>query len=231
MTIFTDGASKGNPGPGGWAAIIIDDEKVFELGGGEKNTTNNRMEIMAAMKALEATPNGADATIYTDSSYLINGITKWIMGWKRNGWITKAREEVLNRDLWEELHALTEFRNIKWEYVGGHVGIVGNERCDEIATGFADGKKLALYKGALKDYDRPNVLDVSHDLELVATKNSSSSRSKAPAYSYVSSIGGKTEVHKTWAECEKRVKGKRGARFKKALSPIEEQQIKKEFED
>ena len=101
LTIFTDGSSRGNPGPGGWAAVVIHGDKLQELGGGEANTTNNRMEITAAVRGLEKTKKGDEVTIYTDSSYLINGITKWIKGWKRNGWITKTKDEVLNRDLWE----------------------------------------------------------------------------------------------------------------------------------
>lgn len=229
ITIFTDGASKGNPGPGGWGAVVVDDGNVIELGGGEKNTTNNRMEIRAAIGGLKKTQDGSDVTLYTDSSYLINGITKWIRGWKRNGWITKAHEEVLNRDLWEELHELAEFRNVKWKYVGGHVGIKGNERCDEIATAFADGKKVKLYKGSLGDYPIKGILDISHDAGLMTAKKSSSSRSRAAAYSYVSMVNRKVQTHKTWAECEKRVKGVRGARFKKALSSGDEASIIKEF--
>lgn len=229
INIFTDGASRGNPGPGGWGAVVVDGDNVIEVGGAETNTTNNRMEIAASIGGLSVTHEGSDITIYTDSSYLINGITKWIQGWKRNGWITKAHEEVLNRDLWEKLHSLTEFRNIKWQYVGGHVGIAGNERCDEIATMMADEEDPKLFKGLLKDYDRPDILNISHDVGLAATKKSSSSRSKAAAYSYVSAIGGKIEVHKTWAECEKRVKGTKGARFKKALNAGEEAVLKEEF--
>ena len=116
ITIFTDGASKGNPGPGGWGAVVIDGDKVFESGGGEKDTTNNRMEIAAAIGGLGKTENGSDITLYTDSSYLINGITKWILGWKRNGWITKTKQEVLNRDLWEKLDDLVKWRKVKWQY-------------------------------------------------------------------------------------------------------------------
>src|SRR5438034_8828635 len=91
ITIFTDGASKGNPGPGGWGAVVVDGDQIIEVGGGEENTTNNRMEISAAIGGLKETQEGSDIKIYTDSSYLINGITKWIKGWKRNGWITKTR--------------------------------------------------------------------------------------------------------------------------------------------
>ncbi|HEX7724795.1 MAG TPA: ribonuclease H, partial [Candidatus Paceibacterota bacterium] len=143
MTIlFTDGSSRGNPGPGGWASVVIEGvgthATITEVGGFEADTTNNRMEIAAAIGGLSVTAAGTHATVHTDSSYLINGITKWINGWKRNGWMTKTKDEVLNRDLWEKLHELTSARKITWQYVGGHVGILGNERCDHIATAFAD---------------------------------------------------------------------------------------------
>jgi ribonuclease HI len=233
-TIFTDGSSRGNPGPGGWGALIVEEgaqARVRELGGGENDTTNNRMEIMAAIGGLKHSPKDSEAIINTDSSYLINGITKWVKGWKRNGWKTKTKDDVLNRDLWEELHELAEGRMIKWNYVGGHVGILGNERCDHIATAFADGMKIDLYDGPLSGYDLPNILDVSHDEMKAVAKKSSSSKSKAPAYSYVSSVGGVIETHRTWPECEKRVKGAKGARYKKAVSKEDETNIIASFAD
>ena len=179
----------------------------------------------------------AQVKIYTDSSYVINGITKWIHGWKRNGWKTKIRKDgvfndVLNKDLWMDLdEALNEIgpRNVSWEYVGGHVGIVGNERCDHIATDFADGMKVKLYKGPLANYDLPKILNVSHDSAKIKAKKSSSSRSKTPAYSYVSLVGGKIEIHHTWVECEKRVKGAKGARYKKSTDAMNEIEIVNEF--
>lgn len=229
--IFTDGASRGNPGPGGWGAVIVDGEKVVELGGREDRTTNNRMELTAAVKGLEESSADSAIKIYTDSSYLINGITKWVKGWKRNGWQTKAKEDVLNRDIWQELDELAQTRNIKWEYVGGHVGIVGNERCDVIATAFADNDEIKLYSGPLSGYEIKNITDVSHDAAKAATKSSSSSRSKAKAYSYISKVGGVIKTHASWAECERRVKGVRGARYKKSLDAHEEAKIIKEFEN
>jgi ribonuclease HI len=232
--IFTDGASRGNPGPGGWAAVVIDGEgasaTITEAGGFEADTTNNRMEISAAVGGLAKTHEGAHVLVYTDSSYLINGITKWIHGWKRNGWMTKAKDEVLNRDLWEKLHELVQARRVEWKYVGGHVGILGNERCDHIATAFADERDdVKLFNGKLADYDLPNILDISIDEAKATAKKSGSSRSKAAAYSYVSMVNGIVETHKTWAECEKRVKGAKGARYKKALNPVEEMEIMAEF--
>ncbi len=266
ITIFTDGSSRGNPGPGGWGAVIVahDDEienpkltpsgaglKIqneahsIELGGREENTTNNRMEMTAAIQALRKISNfqfpisnsskgGIDHTvvIYSDSSYLINGATKWLSAWKRGDWMTKAKKEVLNRDLWMELDEVMckiGMPNISWKYVGGHVGIAGNERCDEIATAFADEASPDLYEGPLSSYPVQNVLDVSHDEMRAVAKKSGSSRSGRPAYSYISRVDGKIETHRTWAECEKRVKGVSGARFKKSLDAEDESRIIAEF--
>ena len=227
--IFTDGSSRGNPGPGGWGSVIVDNDKVTELGGGENPTTNNRMEIMAAIGALENVTVKSGITVHTDSSYLINGITKWIHGWKNNGWRTKTKQDVLNKDLWMKLYNAIQGKKITWKYVGGHVGIVGNERCDHIATAFADSTKTKLYKGPFAGYDLPNILDISSDDSKLKAKKSDSSRSRAKAYSYISAIGGVIEVHHSWAECERRVKGKKGARYKKSISAEDEEEIIKEF--
>ncbi len=238
ITIFTDGSSRGNPGPGGWGSVIVQsgsaystaDTVVTELGGYEKMTTNNRMELTACMLGLSYVKGHLQkVTVFTDSSYVINGITKWIDGWKRNGWLTKTKDEVLNRDLWEKLDDVANGQKVEWKYVGGHIGIVGNERCDHIATDFADGVDVKLFNGPLGTYDLPNILDISFDDMRVAAKKSDSSRSRAKAYSYVSSLDGMIETHHTWADCEKRVKGKKGARFKKSLDPIDEKQIIAEF--
>ena len=236
-TIFTDGSSRGNPGPGGWACVVVKEQGggkidgvVVELGGYEKMTTNNKMELSAALNGIMHIEAGSTATVFTDSSYVVNGITKWIHGWKRNGWITKTKDEVLNRDLWEKIDAAMSGKKITWKYVGGHVGIVGNERCDHIATDFADGNKVELYSGPLANYDIPNILDISFDESKMAEKKSDSSRSKAKAYSYVSSVGGVIETHHTWAECEKRVKGTKGAKYRKSLSIGDEARVIKEFE-
>ena len=133
ITIFTDGSSRGNPGPGGWGSVVVTSDTVTELGSAEKHTTNNRMELMAATEGILHTPKHSGITVFTDSKYLINGITLWIKGWKNNGWITKTKDDVVNKDLWMKLDAAVKDRSVKWEYVGGHVGIIGNERCDHIA--------------------------------------------------------------------------------------------------
>ncbi len=238
ITIFTDGSSRGNPGPGGWGSVVVESRKlkvessetfVTELGGGEKHTTNNRMEIKAAIEGISHAPKGANILVNTDSSYVINGITKWIYGWKKNNWMTKAKEDVLNKDLWMRLDASMQSKKVEWKYVGGHIGILGNERCDHVATAFADGVKPKLYKGLLSQYDLPNILDISHNEVSLMKKKSSPSKSSAKAYSYVSMVSGVIETHKTWAECEKRVKGTKGAKYKKSFSEEDEAQIIDEF--
>ena len=151
-TIYTDGSSKGNPGPGGWAAIIFDGENVKEIGGGEERTTNNRMEMMAAIEALKNIPENIEVEVHSDSTYLINGITDWIKNWQKNNWRTKDKREVLNKDLWEELLVETEKRKVEWKKVLGHSGHEWNERCDEIANSFADGVDVRLYNGPKSGY-------------------------------------------------------------------------------
>ncbi|MCX6819983.1 MAG: ribonuclease HI [Candidatus Adlerbacteria bacterium] len=230
ITIFTDGASKGNPGRGGWGAIVANSENVFELGGREQHTTNNRMELKGAVEALVHAPHkDAPATVYTDSRYVINGITKWVKGWEANGWVTQNKKPVLNRDLWEQLVSAVRDRSgkIAWEYVGGHVGIVGNERVDEIASNFAEEIPVTLYSGPASAYTVA-IGDISLDQGKQKQKSESSARSKLKAYSYISKVDGVIKVHKTWGECEARVKGK-AARFKKATSSAEETQIIRQF--
>jgi len=230
ITIFSDGASKGNPGPGGWGALVADGEIVIELGGREDHTTNNRMELTGALEALaHAKHKDADVILYTDSRYVINGITKWVKGWEANGWVTQNKKPVLNKDLWEKLVEVVRARSgkIKWEYVGGHVGVAGNERVDEIASNFAEKIPVTLYSGSANAYT-VSVHDISLDESKQKAKSESSARSKLKAYSYVSKVDGTIQVHKTWAECEARVKGK-AARFKKATSSAEETQIIQQF--
>ena len=158
IIIHTDGSSKGNPGNGGWSAIIvysqqiIDNSEVKEIGGSEKDTTNNRMEMRAAIEALKKTEAGELVEINSDSEYLINGITLWVKNWQKNNWRTKDKREVLNRDLWEALVEETEKRNVTWKKVLGHSGHSFNDRCDEIAQTLAEGKKVLLYNGSKQGY-------------------------------------------------------------------------------
>ncbi len=135
---YTDGACSGNPGPGGWGALLIakDGDTVLkerELSGGEENTTNNRMELLAAISALDALERTSKLTIVTDSSYVKDGLTKWIHGWKRNGWRTSAKKPVKNEDLWKRLDEAASRHDVTWEWVKGHAGHTENERADELA--------------------------------------------------------------------------------------------------
>jgi len=135
VVIHTDGACKGNPGPGGWGALIEHDGSVVELSGGEHATTNNRMEMTAVIRALETLAgSGADVDLYTDSQYVKNGIETWIHGWKRNGWRTADKKPVKNADLWRILDALAARHRIRWHWVRGHNAHPGNERADALAN-------------------------------------------------------------------------------------------------
>lgn len=150
--IFTDGSSRGNPGPGGWGTVVISKDKVVELGGREEITTNNKMELSAAIEGLKAADPASSITLYSDSQYVIKGITEWIHGWQRKGWKNAQKKAVLNRDLWEELLLASLGKEIVWKYVKGHDDSAGNIRCDEIATRFADGEKMNLYNGPMEKY-------------------------------------------------------------------------------
>ncbi len=139
VVIYTDGACSGNPGPGGWGAVLRWNGTEKDLHGGELQTTNNRMELMAAISALEALTRPSQVELHTDSKYLLDGITKWITGWQRNGWRTAAKKPVKNEDLWRRLVAAMDRHEITWVWVKGHAGDEGNERADELARlGIAD---------------------------------------------------------------------------------------------
>jgi len=154
QAIYTDGACSGNPGPGGWGTLVcFTDGQVHELGGRDPRTTNNRMEMMAAISGLEYLvnhPQTDPVTLYTDSEYVLKGMTQWLAGWKRRGWQTAAKKPVLNRDLWERLDALGQQTTqilgqpVTWVYVRGHSGNAGNERCDTIARAFAAQRAIPL---------------------------------------------------------------------------------------
>jgi ribonuclease HI len=224
ILIFTDGACSGNPGPGGWGSVVVTPEtRIIELGGGEFPTTNNRMEVSAALRALQKVSSiEAPVHLYTDSTYLIRGITQWVWGWKKKGWKTAEGNDVSNRDLWEELLRTVSARKagakIEWIYVRGHTGNPGNERCDEIAVAYSQKRPPVLFQGELKNYS-VNILDLPESEGLPEMKPKTE---KKVAHSYVSIVDGQAMRHKDWASCERRVKGKSGARFKKTMSPADE---------
>ena len=134
INIYTDGACSGNPGPGGWGAYIDNAGVVTELSGREEDTTNNRMELKAVIEALNSFTNKTNLNLYTDSKYVMDGSSKWIENWKKNGWKTAQKKAVKNQDLWIELDKLVHFHQIHWVWVKGHDGNLGNERADYLAT-------------------------------------------------------------------------------------------------
>ena len=133
VDIYTDGACSGNPGPGGWGVLIEIDNENIELSGGDKETTNNRMELMAAIKALEEIDKDYEITLYTDSNYVKDGITSWISNWKKNNWKTANKKDVKNKELWIRLDEAIKDKNISWVWVKGHAGNAGNEQADYLA--------------------------------------------------------------------------------------------------
>lgn len=238
IVIFTDGSSRGNPGPGGWAFIVAQPHgHITENGGSEADTTNNRMEMTAALEALRFAKDLAENIIvYTDSGYLVNGITKWVFGWQKNNWISSTKEPVVNRDIWESLVEVTQDikknRTITWHQISGHSGVVGNERVDEIATAYADESVsekigetiISLYDGEINNYP-VDIFDLSENESKKSSKDSKRDRQKGKAYSYVSCVDGECAVDKNWTDCEKRVKGKRGVKFQKVFSADEEKRL------
>lgn len=232
IIIHTDGAAKGNPGKGGWGSIIIvEEKKVIELGGAVDLATNNQMELRAMIEglkyvALKIKPKNIEINIYSDSNYLLNGITSWIEGWRANGWQTKAKKDVLNRDYWEELsiykEKLSVGNTLSFNKVKGHNGDPLNERCDDIASDFGLREKVDLFSGDFEKYKK--VFELPENIEHAVAKKviSKKSSSSKQAYSYISMVADKVFADKTWAECEKRVKGKSGAKYKKVFSKEEE---------
>ena len=216
-TAYSDGGCLGNPGPGGWGVHIeYPDGRVVELGGAELQTTNNRMELRAAIEAARSVADWPRATIVADSQYVLRGIRSWVKGWKRNGWKTSTGAPVLNRDLWEELDAVATDR-ISWEWAKGHSGVPGNERCDAIASWFAASvKPLAASRRMPRTLAPTSTPDRAPHV-----------RSSRPAavggqgFSYISLVDGIPARHATWGECESRVKGVKAARFKKVRSASE----------
>jgi ribonuclease HI len=246
VIIYTDGSSLGNPGPGGYGCVIVfqSENKVIEFGGYDPKTTNNKMELTAIVTALNYLkgyflntvphPNpplhkGGEntlITIYTDSSYAINGITKWMFGWQKNNWITSTKTPVLNEELWKQFPPLTTyFKNLSFVHVRGHAGVWGNERCDTIATSFSRKTPISLFNGKLSDYDQ-EILSTKQNT--AGEKKKLKTKSTEKAYSYVSLLSGKVEIHSTWEQCKARVHGK-PAKYQKVFSKTEEHELIKKW--
>lgn len=234
IRIFCDGACSGNPGPGGWGAIVATPlGDAWELGGGLPATTNNQMELLAATEGLISVADvGGPVHVLTDSVYVIKGITQWIWGWRRKGWTSATGEPVMNRDFWERLSRVVQERGkenpITWRYVRGHTGNPGNERCDEIAVAFAKRTRIDLFRGRMDRY-LVDIYDVPSDTSVPERTSASGSGKKAAAHSYLSLLDGTPQRHTTWSECERRVKGRSNAKFKKAASASDETAILKSW--
>jgi len=218
--IFTDGACRGNPGPGGWGAIVafFKDDSVIEAGGHKDSTTNNQMELEALIQALTCVENSKQFTeltaihIGSDSKYVLDGCQRWIKGWKTRGWKKADGEEIKNLEQWKKLDELLSLvrARLNWHHVEGHTGHSANERVDEIATTFADSTTMNLYKGNFENYN----------VELHMDHETSTSKPY-----YISLVGGDVVKHTTWQDCFSRVEGISGARYKKVRNEIEERKV------
>lgn len=235
ILIFTDGACSGNPGPGGFGAVVANpfDDFIFELGEGYSQTTNNQMEMLAVIRSLEELKDFSNKIyVITDSTYVIRGITQWIFGWKKRDWKTADQKEVSNKDLWLRLDALVQKRKhhkqtLDWKYVRGHQGVPGNERCDEIAVNFTKGRSEHLYEGSFENYSI-DLYSLPSDMSL--PKFSDKSKPKDPkSVIYLSYVNGELKRHNTWSECEANVKGRSGAKFKKVKNKDEELAVLKSW--
>ncbi len=248
--IYTDGACSGNPGPRGWGSIvyllpqIAKSGKVIELGDRNGSTTNNRMELTAVIEALklvrntvsESEQNGLSGTpkqlrkvfIFTDSVYVIRGITQWIFGWMRQGWKNQEGQAIANQEHWIELNDVV--RSLKglgytlnWEYVRGHNGDLGNERCDQIAVAFSQGQYTELFHGSADAY-RFDLMKWPKSEPLPEMKPRTSSASPQKSW-YIAAFGTQVMKFETWYSCEAAVKGRSGVKFKKVSSAEEEAQV------
>lgn len=234
--IYTDGACSGNPGPGGYGLIVIENLKsVYELGGTETQTTNNRMELQAVIAGLEFVlsrrgSSDCEVQIYTDSVYVIRGATQWIFGWKKNNWKNAEGESVANQESWKILAQLIQKipAKIKWDYVRGHNGDAGNERCDRIAVAFSKNEFVDLYQGPAAGY----IFDVTIPAKVEPLPDNQSwkkNSTEKKASWYLSLINGVVTKYSTWSECEAQVKGRAGVKFKKVSSDVEEKELLKSW--
>ncbi|MCE3011027.1 MAG: ribonuclease HI [Proteobacteria bacterium] len=206
--------------------VALPEGKIFERGGHKESSTNNEMELRAAIEALKLVQKRDEPVLfYTDSTYVIRGITQWVWGWMRKGWKTAEGNEVSNQDYWKVLFSLVSARQgpaqVEWKYSRGHIGTPGNERCDEIAVSFSQKKWIDLFEGSLLNYPVA-IYDLPVDEPLPDMKLK---QEKKVAFSYLSNVGGAIYRHKDWSGCERRVKGQSGAKFKKAMSAAEEVEI------
>ncbi len=237
---YTDGACSGNPGRGGWAYIVAYQDsknkfKIIEASGYEKSTTNNRMEMDAVLKVMRhLKQSGFDQQVYcfTDSSYVASGLNAWVFGWARNGWKKKDGSDVANADLWENLmQAKKAFKKFELLVVPGHSQVLGNEYVDQLAVAaYEQSEGVSVRevsdggRAIVEAFKLAPLLREEMDKSSESGKKKSSSKK---ALFYMSLVGGELQKHQSWSECEARVKGRSGAKFKKVTVPEEEAEIKK----
>ena len=223
--VYTDGACLGNPGPGGWGVrILYADGKVRELGGRDAATTNNRMELQAAIAALQVMRTSPQVAIFTDSRYVIDGLTKWLRAWRRRGWITTTNTPVKNRDLWMTLERLSH-PGVRWQHVYGHSGDPNNERVDQIARACAAGTCPPLFCGQAGAPADPVVVPAATAF-FTPLVSETIARAHGPALApgpvrYASIVHGTVALDTDWAACAARVRGVSGARYRKVRTPEE----------
>jgi ribonuclease HI len=239
--IYTDGSSLGNPGKGGWASVIIKNDKsenaktaktVKELAGYAPDTTNNKMEMLSVIKALEDIGHLNDCviTVYSDSAYVVTGVTNWLPGWIHRDWVTSTGDAVKNKDLWEEFQKHCAFygSKLKFEKVKAHSGKIENERCDYIAKSVAGDQKVNI--NIAKDWmNFDNYQRELKEGKLGISKTTKSGTKRKKAMCYVSLVDGDIYVDTEWSECQKRMKGHKGCLFKKAANECERDTIQAEF--
>jgi ribonuclease HI len=222
---YTDGACLGNPGPGGWGVrILYADGTVCELGGKTAATTNNRMELQAAIAALQVLHTSPQVAIFTDSRYVIDGLTKWLPAWRRRGWVTSTNTPVKNRDLWLTLEGL-HHSGVHWQHVYGHRGDPNNERVDTIARACAAGTCPALFCGQSGAPDDPVMISTATVLP-PQSASEMSARLPVPTLApgrayYVSIVHGTAALDTHWPACAARVRGVSGAKYRKVRTPEE----------
>jgi len=212
IQIFTDGACLKNPGPGGWGVLIIGDSGTEEFGGHESHTTNNRMELRAAIEGLRKVPRSVDVRVVTDSLYVYKGITQWVHSWKNRHWMTSQNQPVLNKDLWVELDGLSG-KNVHWKWVRGHAGHPENERADTIAQAYAK------HRTPPPKWDKRKSGKSEHKI------GAAEKICRPKGKTYLSLVGGTLMRHSSWEDCNKRVRGVSGAKFQKCRSVQEEMDV------
>lgn len=221
---YTDGACLGNPGPGGWGArILYPDGSVAEYGGAARAlTTNNQMELQAAIEALQRMRHFQSVTVVTDSRYVIDGVTQWIHGWRRRNWLTASRTPVKNQQLWMRLADLNH-TGVRWQHVRGHSGDPNNERVDDIARAFAQGACPVLFKGRVGDDSDPvqAYLQAASTPVLPQVNRQKASGRVFDKPCYVSIVHGQVTLDAEWALCSARVRGVSGALYKKVRNAEE----------